>query len=503
MSVRASGILLHFSSLPSVGGIGDIGPAAHAFVRLLASAGQSCWQFLPLNPTSTFIGNSPYSSPSAFACNPLFISLERLADEGLVSWADIGDLPGGVSEGGALSRVDYEAVDSHRRRVLRAAYERNRGALAVDGGFRDFCRAEAHWLDDYAAFVSIKSAHSGASWDEWPEKLCRRDPAALGHWAASESVEMDYVRFEQYLFHRQWRELRAVAANAGVRLIGDVPIYVTYDSADVWAAPHFFKLGEDLRPVTVAGVPPDYFSETGQRWGNPVYDWDALRADGYRWWVRRLRRNLALADMVRIDHFRGFAGFWEIPAEEATAINGRWVSAPGMELFSVLSRALPGLPFIAEDLGVITPDVRELRDTFALPGMKMLQFAFGGDPASNPDIPFRHVERSVVYTGTHDNPPTRAWFDALPDGDRWRFETYVGHEVGSDRAATVMQRLALGSVAGLCLLPLQDVLGLGGEARMNMPSIPQGNWSWRMLPEHMELRRYEALARMTALYGRC
>lgn len=498
MSVRASGILLHISSLPSEGGIGDLGEAAHAFIRLLASAGQTCWQFLPLNPTSTFIGNSPYSSPSAFACNPLFISLSRLADEGLISWADIGDLPQGDA-----SRVDYAAVDEHRSRVLRAAYERNRGPLAIDGGFRDFCRSEAHWLDDYAAFVSIKAAHEGTAWSDWPEPLRRRDPQALSRWTMQEGAELEYVRFEQYLFHRQWRDVRATAAEAGVRLVGDVPIYVTYDSADVWAAPHLFRLDEAMQPTVVAGVPPDYFSATGQRWGNPVYDWDALRNDGFRWWLRRVRRNLALADCVRIDHFRGFAGFWEIPAEEPTAVNGRWVEAPGMELFTALARHLPGLPLIAEDLGVITPDVRELRDRFGLPGMKVLQFAFGGDPAANPDIPFRHVSRSVVYTGTHDNAPSRAWFEGLDDAERWRFEGYVGHEVRPETAHVAMLRLALGSVGELCLLPLQDVLGLGGEARMNMPAIPQGNWSWRMQPHQMDRALYDGLARMTALYGRC
>lgn len=497
MSVRASGVLLHITSLPSEGGIGDLGPVAHEFVRLLAASGQTCWQFLPLNPTSTFIGNSPYSSPSAFACNPLLISPLLLVQEGIVSWADVGVAPQGDS-----AHVDFAKVEEHRRMVLRAAHERNQHQIRLDGRFVDFCRREAHWLDDYARFISIKNAHEGQAWSDWPEPLRRRDPAALARWDAAEAHELEYVRFEQYLFHRQWRALRATATEAGVRLVGDVPIYVTYDSADVWANPQLFRLDRELAPTVVAGVPPDYFSETGQRWGNPVYDWDALRSDGFAWWVRRLRRNLDLVDALRIDHFRGFAGYWAIPAAEPTAVNGRWMDAPGHELFQALARKLPALPFIAEDLGVITPDVRELRDAFGLPGMKVIQFAFGGDAPRNPDIPFRHVPRSVVYTGTHDNAPSRAWFETLDDAARWQFEAYVGHEVRPDAAHLAMLRLALGSVSELCILPLQDILGLGSEARMNTPSVAENNWCWRMLPAHMERRRFEALARMTALYGR-
>lgn len=497
MTTRSSGILLHITSLPSPYGIGDIGPAAHEFLRVLHHAGQTCWQFLPLTPTSTFIGNSPYSSPSAFACNPLLISPEALVNDGFVSWADVD-----VAHPGDSERVDYARVEEHRTRVLRAAFARNRHRLAVDADYARFVATSSGWLEDYARFVTLKDAHGGALWTRWEDGYARRHPDALARWDAQAAEGMEYVRFEQYLFHRQWRELRREAKRLGVRLVGDAPIYVTYDSADVWANPEYFQLDDAFEPVLVAGVPPDYFSETGQRWGNPVYDWNALRSDGFRWWIGRLQRNFELADVVRIDHFRGFAGYWAIPAHEETAINGHWVDAPGMELFATLSRHFGHLPCIAEDLGVITPDVRELRDTYALPGMKILQFAFGGTPAENPDIPFRHVRRSVVYTGTHDNAPTRAWFETLPDSVRVQLADYAGHGVTAHNVANVLLRMALGSIAATCVVPLQDVLGLGEEARMNVPSVANGNWGWRMKPEHMDMARYNELARLTALYGR-
>lgn len=508
--VRASGILLHVTSLPSAFGIGDLGPAAHAFARLLAGAGQTVWQFLPLTPTSTFIGNSPYSSPSAFAGNTLLVSPERLAEEGFVSWADVDagaerfrDATYGLGgPGGSGGPVHFEAVEVHRRVLLRAAWERNRHQLAMDTAYLRFCRGNAHWLDDYARFVVLKERFGGAAWPTWDEPFARRHRDALARLDSQEAAALDHVRFCQYLFFRQWYDLRAACTDLGVRLVGDVPIYVTHDSADVWANPGYFRLDADFAPTHVAGVPPDYFSATGQRWGNPVYDWDALRRDGFAWWVRRVAHNLRMADIVRLDHFRGFAGYWEIPAAEETAVNGRWVDAPGMELFGTLARRFTALPLIAEDLGVITADVRELKAAFGLPGMKVLQFGFGGDPADNPDVPFRHDVRGVVYTGTHDNAPTRAWFEAAPSHERARVEEYVGHSIAVHEAPGVLLRLAMGSVAELAVAPVQDVLGLGAEARMNTPSVAAGNWAWRMTPEQMEAGLYAELGRLTRLFGR-
>ena len=507
MTPRISGVLLHISSLPSVHGIGDLGPAAHAFANLLADAGQAVWQFLPLNPTSPAIGNSPYSSPSAFAGNPLFISPERLLEEGFVSPADVD-----AAREHALcacplnpfeeSTVDYERVDHERHQLLLIAFERNSHRLETDLGFREFTSANADWLEDYARFMTIKDAEGGASWVHWPEPLARRDPMALAAWDRDHAGPMQRERFIQYLFFHQLAALRSTCRKRGIRLVGDAPIYVTHDSADVWSNPQFFKLDGAFMPTVVAGVPPDYFSPTGQRWGNPVYNWDALAADGFRWWLRRLSHNLTLVDRVRLDHFRGFAGYWEIPASEETAINGRWVAAPGMALFGVLTRHMDYLPFIAEDLGVITPDVRELQRSFSLPGMKVLQFAFGGSLDENPYVPFHHEQACVVYSGTHDNAPTRGWFTHASHEEKANLAAYVGHDVHEGNAHEVLMRLALGSVAGVSVLPMQDVLGLGMESRMNVPNQSQGNWAWRLRADQMRPESFTQLAYYSQLYAR-
>lgn len=515
MSTRASGILLHISSLPSAFGIGDMGPAAYAFAKTMAEAGQLCWQFLPLSPTSPAIGNSPYSSPSAFAGNPILISPELLVRDGFASWADVDDScrhlaqgsqdgqAAGHAEGGDPARVDYEAVHRQRGQLLLATYEKNRPQLENDAGFRDFCAAEAAWLEDYALFRSIKEQHSGAEWRSWPEALKYRHHEALQAWRREHWDSIQRTSFIQYLFYRQWRMLRGHCNRLGLRLVGDLPIYVTYDSADVWANPRYFKLDEQLEPYCVAGVPPDYFSETGQRWGNPVYNWEALARDGFAWWASRITHNLGLTDLVRIDHFRGFAGYWEIAASEPTAINGKWVEAPGMELFRTIRRRLTGLPIIAEDLGVITADVRELRDTFNFPGMKILQFAFGGNLAENPHIPFCYPKNSVVYTGTHDNSPTRGWFmDAASHEEKKQLDTYVGHSVTEDDAHEVFMRLAMASRADLAIIPVQDVLGLGSEGRMNTPATSSGNWAWRMRAEQAGPDNYKRLAMLTEFFAR-
>ncbi len=513
MKTRMSGILLHISSLPSNYGIGDLGPEAHAFIRLLSGAGLSLWQVLPLHPTSSGLNNSPYSSPSAFAGNQLFISPELLMRDGLIVDADLeasreqaeqecraAGIPAGVP---GNCDVAFGRVERERAHLLRLAYERNRGKLDNDTRFKDFCEVHRYWLDDYARFVTIKEEHNGAMWTRWPEELKRREPAALGMWDHTRREAILREKFIQFLFFTQWAELRRACHHKDIQLIGDMPIYITHDSADVWANPGFFNLDGDCNPITVAGVPPDYFSATGQRWGNPVYRWEALRQDGFYWWQKRIAHNLLLVDRVRIDHFRGFAGYWEIPANEETAVNGRWVEAPGMELFSAMSRRFTSLPFIAEDLGVITPDVRELKKAFDLPGMHVLQFAFGGtNPANNPDIPFRHTENSVVYTGTHDNAPTKAWFATAGREERENLTAYAGLEVSEENVCPILIRLAFESKASLAIIPAQDVLGLGSEARMNTPALAAGNWTWRLTADMARAERFQELSRWADLYGR-
>ena len=477
MAERSAGVLLHISSLPATYGIGDLGPAAHSFASALAGAGLSWWQFLPLAPTSEFIGNSPYSSPSAFAGNPLFISPEQLCADGYLSYAD---LP--APEEFPLGPVNYAKTAAQRRTLLNAAFERRLPRLESNALFQDFCVAHAAWLEDYALFAAIKEAQGGASWTDWPEPLKWREAEALACWGAERRRDVLRHKFIQYLFFYQLADLREHCAGLCVRLIGDLPIYVTHDSADVWAAPELFNLDEDGLPITVAGVPPDYFSETGQRWGNPVYNWERMAQDGFAWWKKRLKHNLVMADLVRLDHFRGFAGYWESPADEKTAVNGEWRKGPGAAFFrAVCAEFGEELPIIAEDLGVITDDVRELMREFKLPGMKVLHFAFGGrTPWSNPDAPFRHQPRSVVYTGTHDNTTTLDWYGSVPCEERENFCNYLGRDLFPHEAPEAMIRLALESASEIAVIPMQDILGLGKEARMNTPSVARGNWVWRM-----------------------
>lgn len=503
--MRRYGLLLHISSLPSAWGIGDLGPAAHAFAENLAGAGASVWQFLPVNPTSTFIGNSPYSSPSAFAGNPLFISPELLVRDDWLSYMDLDDsflcLPGGklCAE---LSQTDFTAVATHREHLLNLAFRHAECRLPEHRDFQCFCREHEYWLHDYARFSSIKQALGGRSWVDWPEGLRLREPGALCAWDAEAAQAMLKEKFVQYLFFSQWKRLRETCIGLGISLLADVPIYVTHDSADVWANPHYFNLADGM-PVSVSGVPPDYFSETGQRWGTPVYDWAAMRADGFAWWKKRLGHTLLLADMARLDHFRGFCAFWDIPAEEETAVCGRWVHAPAAELFAALRGYFGSLPFLAEDLGVITDDVHATMADFELPGMHVLQFAFGGERmASNPDIPHAHKRNAFVYTGTHDNPPTQAWLVDAPEQERHNLRDYLGYMPGGDDAASALARLAFASVADCAVLPMQDALNLGAEGRMNTPGVAQGNWGWRMTPEQAHPERLHWLKEFARIYGR-
>lgn len=507
MDKRCYGLLCHISSLPSAWGIGDLGPEAHAFAHKLAHMGASIWQFLPLNPTSTYIGNSPYSSPSAFAGNPLFISPEYLLRDGYITYSDLDASLSAVPARGLCpdpAKVDFEAVTAHRNKLLADAFEHNRTTLDGNREYADFCRENGVWLRDYARFMSLKAAFDGAAWFTWPAEYARRDPEALEAWDASAALAIEREKFIQFLFFAQWAELRKECAALGVALLADVPIYVTHDSADVWANPGYFNLDENLQPITVSGVPPDYFSTVGQRWGNPVYKWDALQRDDFIWWKQRLGQILKIADIARLDHFRGFCGYWEIPAEEETAVNGTWRPAPGKELFTSIECHFKGLPFLAEDLGVITPDVCDLMKEFNLPGMHVLQFAFGGERFfENPNIPHLHNCNSYVYTGTHDNMTSRGWFANAPHDERKNFRDYAGRETVTDEdACALLTRQAFASIARCAVLPVQDALNLGDEARMNTPGLADGNWGWRLTRELCADWDILWLKELARIYGR-
>jgi 4-alpha-glucanotransferase len=467
---RAAGILLHPTSLPSRGGVGDFGPAAYEFVDSLASARQGLWQVLPLGPLG--YGNSPYSSISAFAGNPLLISLERLASHG---WIDPAKLSGLSFDSGA---VEYDQVFAAKMPLL---FEAGRGffASASDGArqrFEHFCSENAWWLDDFVLFDALRAQRKLASWNEWPTGLAQREPGALER-AREELAEDLKIRSAlQFAFYEQWRALRRYCSERSIRIVGDVAIFVNYDSADVWMHREFFRLKENLEPAVVSGVPPDFFSKTGQRWGNPLYRWDVMKAQGYEWWVQRLRWATRNCDYIRLDHFRGFDQFWEIPAADPTAIKGRWVDGPRDDLFLKVREALGGLPFFAEDLGYITPEVHALRDRLRIPGIAVLQFGFG-DEGAHMYLPHRAAGK-VIYTGTHDNDTTEGWFRAgAADHERRNAEAYLGR--CDDGIHWAFIRAAQTSVAEFALIPLQDVLGLGSEARMNTPSLHGGNWKWR------------------------
>jgi len=506
---RASGILLHPTSLPGPFGIGDLGPAAYAFADFLVKSGQSLWQMLPLGPTG--YGDSPYACYSAFAGNTLLISPDQLAAEGLLSTSD---LPAEVSAPG--ERISFERVHKVKDDLLRQAYQNYRqqnsdpGDNALRNAFEAFTRESANWLDDYALFRALKDAHGGIAWNEWEPALRSREDAALGRSREQLHEEIEAQKFYQFLFSRQWFALKAYCNDRGIKLVGDIPIFVAHDSADVWTNPDQFKLNEDGSPIVVAGVPPDYFSATGQLWGNPLYNWDQMRADGFKWWIERVNATLQTVDIVRIDHFRGFAACWEIPGGDKTAERGRWVEAPGRELFTAIREVLGELPIIAEDLGVITPDVESLRDDFGFPGMRILQFAFSSD-SKNHDLPHNYHDNVVVYTGTHDNDTTTGWFSSVAgegstrtaeqvEGERKFCMQYLnteGNEIHWDFIRAVMA-----SVANTAVVPLQDLLGLGTEARMNLPNSTEGNWSWRYEAEALTEEMGTRLKGLTDLYGR-
>jgi len=490
---RSAGILLHPTSLPGPFGIGDLGPAAYHWVEALARARQKWWQILPLGPTG--YGDSPYQAFSAFAGNPFLLSPEFLVRDSLLSDSDLADanFPPG--------RIDYGPVIEFKIQLVEKAWENFKAGQAAElrSPFDDFRARQARWLDDYALFRALKDVHGGASWLDWEQPLLVRDAAALAKVRRQVTDQVGMYQFGQFLFFRQWRELKSYANEHGIRLIGDVPIFVSSDSADVWANPELFLLDEHRRPLFVAGVPPDYFSQTGQLWGNPLYDWEAIKKSDYAWWVARLRATLEQVDLVRLDHFRGFESYWEIPAGMPTAEVGRWVKGPGDDLFHALRRQLGSLPLIAEDLGIITDAVGEMRDRLALPGMRILQFAFGG-AVEDRFLPHNYERNTVVYTGTHDNDTTRGWYAALGDKEKDFTRRYLSRDA-SDISWDLI-RLAWASVADYAVAPLQDVFNLGTEARMNLPGQASGNWGWRFQAEMLTDAVLDGLRGLTEIYGR-
>ena len=491
---RSSGILLHPTSLPGRYGIGDLGAGAYRFVDWLEAHGQSIWQLLPLGPTS--YGDSPYQTLSAFAGNSNLISLDRLVEDGLLELSDLADTPPFPKD-----RVDYGWVIPYHNQKLAHAFRNFRADadLSLKGEFGEYVSENRFWLEDFALFIALKRQHKLRPWTEWESDLRRRDGSALAAARAECAEQINLERFRQWLFHRQWSALKEYAHEKGIRLIGDLPIFVAHDSADVWAHQHEYFLDDSGSPTAVAGVPPDYFSPTGQRWGNPLYRWNVMEAAGYRWWIERISTLLRLVDYIRIDHFRGFEGYWEIPADEPTAIKGRWVEGPGATLFEAINNALGELPIIAEDLGVITPAVEKLRDQFGLPGMKVLQFAWS-DPA-NPFLPHNHPPNCIVYTGTHDNNTTRGWWENEVDERTRAFvKDYLGQDIHD--IVWTLARVGMRSAAKAFVMPMQDVLGLGAAARMNTPGRPAGNWTWRITETDLNHPGKDALRHITRLYQR-
>ena len=491
---RSSGLLLHISSLPSYGGIGDFGPAAYAFADFLAAAKQRLWQVLPLSPTG--YGNSPYAALPAFAGNPLLISLEKLVEAGWIAADRIAGLPGHSGS------VRFDEVEQRKWPLL---VEAARNFLAHHDDqqwarFQRFREENAFWLLDYARYSVLRHRFHSGSWSSWPKDLAHREAKALLQLQQESRDDLEVRQAIQFAFDEQWKALRAYCAERDICFIGDVAIFVNYDSADVWTHPEIFELHEDLTPIRVAGVPPDYFSETGQRWGNPIYNWEVLKKRGFDWWVDRMRRAHALYDIIRLDHFRGFEAFWAIPAEDETAIHGEWVKAPGAALFTALRDQLGTLPLIAEDLGLITREVDALREQFDLPGMRVLQFAFSGRGAHN-YLPHRYVTNTVVYTGTHDNDTTLGWWQHGTT-EQEKNAVYVYLNPAPNDVVWTLIRAASTSVADVCLFPVQDILVLGSEARMNTPATPENNWTWRMAPDALTAEQAKGLAQLAELTDR-
>jgi 4-alpha-glucanotransferase len=491
---RSSGILLHPTSLPGPFGSGDLGAASYHFVDWLIVAGQKLWQMLPLGPVG--MGDSPYMCLSAFAGEPMLIDLQELSDRGWLPKSELQNLP--VFD---QQKVHYGNVKAFRMSKLRIASANFFAKSSKDESddFQSFCKRQKAWLEDYSLFMSLIQKYNGAEWSTWEHDIVKRTPAAMKAIRKELEHEIKFWEFTQWCFFRQWFALKNYANERGVRIVGDIPIFIAFQSADVWANQHLFHLDKERKPKFVAGVPPDYFSVTGQRWGNPLYDWKAMHEENYSWFIDRIRTTLALVDIVRIDHFRGFAGYWEIPATEATAVKGRWVKGPGAKLFDAIEKKLGKMPIIAEDLGEITPDVVELRDRYNFPGMRILQFAFAADTKNN-FLPHNYIANTVVYSGTHDNDTTIGWFKSATEREREFVKKYVGTD-GKEIQWDLI-RVASQSVAAMAVFPFQDVLGLGTEARMNMPGHALGNWSWRFMWDQVQHWHALKLYEITALNNR-
>lgn len=503
---RCSGILLHVTSLPGGHGIGDFGDSAHEFIEFLAEAGQKIWQVLPLSPTG--YGDSPYQCFSAFGGNPLFIDLKALREQGLLSERDLANGPNFPNDYVSYERV-IEFKESLLHRAAQAFWKDN--SESDSSAFNTFCREERQWLEDYALFMACKRVYKDVAWIHWDAGIRHRDASALEKFTHELSAEIRFHKFVQFEFFCQWKKIKEHCSRCGIRIMGDIPIYVAHDSADVWAHPELFRLDEQGRPTAVAGVPPDYFSATGQLWGNPLYRWDASAASGHLWWVDRCRASLKLFDLVRLDHFRGFEAYWEIPGGASTAAEGKWVSGPGADLFRTLQTELKELPFVAENLGVITPGVEALRKEFGFPGMSLLQFAFGNDPQGPSFRPHNYSRELVAYTGGHDNDTTVGWWTSSGGGGSTRTAEDICKERDFTRAYLDFQdepvnwvfiRAVLASVANTAIIPLQDVLGLGTEARMNLPGTVTGNWRWRYRADTLTKEIKYKLRGLTVLYDR-
>lgn len=494
---RSSGILLHITSLPSPFGIGDLGPEAYEFVDFLEASGHQYWQILPLNPTDAAYSHSPYSSDSAFAGNTLLISPELLEREGKVDLQSCSLLPDSNP-----NKVDFAKVSEFKEAVLEQAFANFQKSKGDKSDFRKFCKTHQKWLDDYSLYKALHKKFQ-ASWIDWPEDLRDRNTKALKKARKEFSKEIEKTKYCQFLFFSQWKLISDYAHLNKIGFIGDIPFYVNHDSADCWANSEYFKLDQkNKKPLKISGVPPDYFSETGQLWGTPVYDWEKLRSSKFDWWVERIRQNLLLFDLVRLDHFRAFAAYWEVPAGDKTAENGKWVKTPGGDFFKIIKKEFPKMPLIAEDLGILDKPVYKLLEAFNFPGMKVLQFAFGEDRSQNPYLPFNHVPHKIVYTGTHDNNTSRGWFAKADKTTKLHIKDYANTRVTQKNVHQVMHKMALSSVGRLAITPMQDIVGLGSEGLMNIPGSTKGNWTWRINYEEIPILQADELKALNELYGR-
>lgn len=498
MNEKASGILLHITSLPSQFGIGDLGQPCFEFVDFLSEANQKYWQVLPLNPTELTYGNSPYSCPSSYAGNHLLISLESLIEDGYLSGKDLINEPGYPKD-----RVEYSGVTKYKTEILKKAYSVNKNAITNDSELKEFCADNAHWLSDYSIYAAYKEKHNSTVWRDFPLEIRDRDPDSLAEFAQSEESAVGFYKFIQFVFFKQWANLKKYANRKGLQIIGDLPYYINYDSSDVWANQEVFKLDDSKGPKFVAGVPPDYFSKTGQLWGNPVYDWEEMKETEYSWWINRIAHNLSMFDKLRLDHFRGFVSYWEIKAGEKSALNGKWVELEAYNFLDKLFRHFEKSKFIAEDLGIITQDVKEVVKQYDLPGMKILLFAFGDDFPNGEYLPSNINSNCLIYTGTHDNNTVIGWWNGeASDIEKKRVREYIGKELDERSINWVFIKLALGSRADIAIIPMQDLIGLGESSRMNTPSTTQGNWEWALREEHLNTDLAIKLKQLTEQCGR-